>query len=200
MANDRGSDTSLTLMMRVQQDPTDSQAWEEFVLRYRPMISAWCRKWGSQESDAEDVAQAVLLKLLTAMKRFKYDPHRSFRAWLKTVTQNAWNDLMASRRANPAADAVQVYAIADSHDALADLEQTMERAYDSELLDLAMRRVEKRVRPQTWQAFQLTAIQNRPGAEAAKELAMPVAHVFVAKHRVQKQLEEEMRILVGGRD
>jgi RNA polymerase sigma-70 factor (ECF subfamily) len=200
MAADRDSETSLTLMMRVQQDPTDCQAWEEFVHRYRPMISAWCRKWGSQESDAEDVAQAVLLKLLTAMKRFKYDPNRSFRAWLKTVTQNAWNDFLASRRANPALEAAQVDALADSHDALADLEQTMERAYECELLEMAMRRVERRVKPATWQAFRLTALDNRSGAEAAKELAMPVAHVFVAKHRVQKQVEEELRILMGGRD
>ena len=199
MAASRDSDTSLTLMMRVQQDPADPRAWEEFVQRYRPMISAWCRKWGSQASDAEDVAQAVLLKLLTAMKRFQYDPDRSFRGWLKTVTQNAWNDFVASRHANSALDAGQADAIADSHDALADLEQTMEDAYDRELLELAMRRVEKRVKPATWQAFRLTVIDNRPGAEAAKELGMPVAHVFVAKHRVQKMLEEEVRLLKGER-
>jgi RNA polymerase sigma-70 factor (ECF subfamily) len=200
MAANQDHDTSLTLMMRVQQDPADPRAWDEFVQCYRPMISAWCRKWGSQESDAEDVAQAVLLKLLTAMKRFQYDPDRSFRAWLKTVTQNAWNDFLASRRANPALEAVQVDALADSHDALADLEKTMERAYDCELLEMAMRRVERRVKTATWQAFRLTVLDNRSGAEAAKELGMPVAHVFVAKHRVQKQLEEEMRILMGGRD
>ena len=195
MGADRDSDTSLTLMMRVQQDPADPRAWEEFVQRYRPMISAWCQKWGSQASDAEDVAQAVLLKLLTAMKRFQYDPGRSFRAWLKTVTQNAWNDFVASRRANPALDAGHADAIADSHDALADLERTMEDAYERELLDLAMRRVENRVKPATWQAFRLTVIDNRPGAEVAKALGMQVAHVFVAKHRVQKMLEEEVRLL-----
>ena len=52
-------------------------------------------------------------------------------------------------------------------------------------------------RPATWQAFQLTAIDDRPGAEAAKVLGMHVAHVFVAKHRVHKMLEEELRLLKG---
>ena len=45
--------------------------------------------------------------------------------------------------------------------------------------------------------FQLTAIDQRPGAEAAQELGMTVARVFIAKHRVQRMLEEEMRILSG---
>ena len=45
-------------------------AWNEFVERYQPMIRAWCLRWGSQPSDADDVAQQVLLKLLTAMKQY----------------------------------------------------------------------------------------------------------------------------------
>ena len=88
-----------------------------------------------------------------------------------------------------------IEAIADSRDALADLERQIEDAFEREILELAMRRVESRVKPTTWQAFQLTAIENRSGVEAAKELQMQVAHVFVAKHRVQKMLEEEVQAL-----
>src|SRR5437870_4391041 len=60
----KDKDTSVTLMMRVQEDPADPRAWDEFVERYQPMIRAWCLRWGSQPSDADDVAQQVLLKLL----------------------------------------------------------------------------------------------------------------------------------------
>ena len=56
-----------------------------------------------------------------------------------------------------------------------------------------MRRVEQRVKPQTWRSFQIMAIENRTGAQAAQELKMSVAQVFVARHRVQKSLEEEVR-------
>jgi hypothetical protein len=35
-------DKSLKLMMRVQQDPADPKAWDEFVHSYQPMIRAWC--------------------------------------------------------------------------------------------------------------------------------------------------------------
>jgi len=58
-----------------------------------------------------------------------------------------------------------------------------------------MRRVEKRVKPLTWHAFRLMAIENRQAAEAAEELQMQIANVFVAKHRVQKMLEEEIQSL-----
>ena len=103
-------------------------------------------------------------------------------------------DIVKSRQLRLADDPKRIEAIADSHDALADLEKRMEDAFEREILELAMRRVESRVKPTTWQAFRLTAIENRPGVEAAKELRMQVAHVFVAKHRVQKMLEEVRKL------
>ncbi len=71
----------------------------------------------------------------------------------------------------------------------------MERAFEQELLDLAMRRVESRVKPTTWEAFRLTAVENLQGVEAAVRLNMDVSNVFVHKHRVLKMLEEEVAIL-----
>ena len=92
MSNRPDEETSLTLMMRVQRDAADPAAWNEFVHRYQPMIRAWCLKWGAQCFDAEDVAQQVLIKLLTAMKTYQCESPASFRGWLKTVTRNAWID------------------------------------------------------------------------------------------------------------
>ena len=190
-------DTSLTLMLRLQKDPSDQAAWSEFVERYRPMIRDWCLRWGAQNCDADDVAQDVLVRLLKAMNKFQYDPVRSFRAWLKAVTHNAHNDFFSSRRPGSVETTSGLDSIVDSNDALADLEEKMEAAFNRELLALAMRRIEHRVKPTTWQAFRLTALENRPGAEVAEELGMAIALVFVARHRVQKMLEEEVRILKG---
>ena len=194
-SNHPDNDTSVTLMLRIAQSPADDAAWDRFVERYQPMIRAWCLRWGSQVSDADDVAQDVLTKLVTAMRTFRYDPDRSFRAWLKTVTQNAWTDFAKAQQMRPAADPNRMLAIADSRDALVDLEKEMEEALDRELYELALHRVEKRVKPATWQAFRDTVIDNRPGADVARDLGMQVAHVFVAKHRVQKMLEQEVRSL-----
>jgi RNA polymerase sigma factor (sigma-70 family) len=194
MSTNPKQDTSATLMMRVQEDSADPLAWDEFVRCYQPMIRAWCLKWGSQPSDADDVAQQVLLKLLTALKRYRRLPGSGFRGWLKTVTHNAWLDFVTSQR-NSAPYPELINSLTDSSDAFDDLETEMERAFEHELLELAMRRVEKRVKPNTWEAFRLTAIDNLQGIEAAGRLNMDVSSVFVHKHRVLKMLEEEVAIL-----
>jgi RNA polymerase sigma-70 factor (ECF subfamily) len=102
--------TSTTLLERLRQAPADQAAWAEFVGRYGHRIHGWCRQWGLQEADAQDVTQTVLLKLLRTMQTFRYDPAQRFRAWLKTVTHHAWQDLVRSRRqvaagGDPAVDA-----------------------------------------------------------------------------------------------
>jgi len=188
-------DTSVTLMMRLQRAPADPQAWSEFVEKYRPMIRAWCLKWRLQEFDADDVSQEVLLKLLNAIRKFQYDPKRSFRAWLKTVAHHALADFAAARRKDPGRNAGPIEQIADSADAQTDLERQFEEAFEAEVLELAMERVKRRVKPTTWDAFQLTALDGLSGVTAAQRLQMPVAHVFVAKSRIQKMLQKETRVL-----
>jgi RNA polymerase sigma-70 factor (ECF subfamily) len=161
------------------------------------MIRDWCRKWGLQASDAEDVTQEVLLKFLAVIKQFRYDPNRSFRSWLKTVTNRALTDFARARQRITSRERGQAELLAQSPDALAELERNFEGAFDGELLGLAMHRVEKRVKPRTWQAFQLTTFEGLSGAEAAQRLDMPVAQLYVAKNRVQKLLQEEILILRG---
>jgi RNA polymerase sigma-70 factor (ECF subfamily) len=197
MAKNPDQDTSLTLMMRVQQDPADPAAWNEFAQNYQPMIRDWCLKWGAQSSDADDLSQQVLIKLMTAMKTYRSDAGTSFRGWLKTVTHNAWIDFV--RKPTTSQQPSWLQSIADSSDALADLERQMEQAFERELLELAMKRVEPRVKASTWEAFRLTSIENLSGAEAAARLGQPVSNVFVAKHRVMKLLEGEVRNLRGDR-
>jgi DNA-directed RNA polymerase specialized sigma24 family protein len=115
------------------------------------------------------------------------------------VTKHAWCDFLAARKQDPGRTAGPLDAIADSADAQSDLERQLEDAFEAELLELAMHRVKNRVNPATWQAFQLTAVEGLAGADAAQNLQIPVAHVFVAKNRVQKMLQEEARILRNGK-
>ncbi len=198
MASLTDSQTSLTLMDALQRSPSDVEAWDRFVRRYRPKIYGWCRAWGLQEADAEDVAQEVISKLTQKMAAFRYDRSRSFRAWLKTITQHTLCDLVASRTRSVGSQAMPIL---DNLEARADLERQIEEIVNRELLDLAIAKVRQRVAPATWDAFRLTTFEGRSGAEASKELGMPIASVFVAKHRVQKLLKEEIdEIESGGED
>ena len=187
--------TSATLLGRLRQVPMDQAAWAEFTERYGRKIYGWCRQWNLQAADAEDVTQIVLLKLAAKMQTFLYDPAKSFRAWLKTVTRNAWNDYWAGSTRVAATGGSQAVELLQTVEAREDLVRRLDDEFDRELLEEATARVRLRVRPRTWEAFERTALQGQSGAEAAKELGMKVATVFVAKSKVQAMLQEELRKL-----
>src|SRR5437763_881816 len=82
--------TPVSLLDRLGRDPNDPGAWSEFVQHYGVKVLLWCRYWGLQHADADDVTQEVLVEVARKMQTFTYDPARSFRAWLKTLTHAAW--------------------------------------------------------------------------------------------------------------
>jgi RNA polymerase sigma-70 factor (ECF subfamily) len=195
MPIDRDADTSLTLLERLQENADDPQAWDLFIERYQPRIRRWCLTWGLQDSDADDVSQDVLIKLFATLRRFQYDPSRSFRAWLKTVTKHVWIDSVAARRKDPVHTSGPIDILVNSTEAKSDLERQLEDAFEREILEIAMHRIKGRTKPVNWDAFHLTAIEGFSGADAAQKLGLPVGHVFVSKHRIQKMLQDEVRIL-----
>jgi RNA polymerase sigma factor (sigma-70 family) len=192
--------TSATLLGRLRQFPPDQAAWAQFADRYGHKIYGWCRRWHLQEADAEDVTQAVLLKLADKMRAFEYDSGRSFRAWLKTVTRHAWLDTAAARNAAVAAGGSQAVELLHAVEAREDLVERLGEEFDQELFDEATARVRVRVTPRTWEAFERTALRGESGAEAGKEIGMKVATVFVARSKVQKMLQDELRKLEGPAD
>ncbi len=196
MAEDSGLSTHRSLLLRLRQEPDNQAAWREFVERYGPLIFSWCRRWQLQPADAEDVTQAVLLKLAVHLRDFVYDPGKRFRGLLKTIAHHAWSDFLASRqRAVPGTGDSAMLAILQTVEARDDFAVQLESAFDHELLALAQERVRQRVEPHTWEAFRLTALEGRSGAEAAAQLGMRRGTVFQAKSKVQKLLREEIERL-----
>lgn len=196
MAGEDGSTTSLTLLGRLRANAGDQEAWGAFVDRYGVKVYAWCRRWGLQEADARDVTQNVMLELARQMSGFEYRSGGSFRSWLKTIAYRAWCDFLSARKRLPTVDGKegvleQLQAPAAGDDLLRRLEEECER----ELFEAAMLRVRPRVQPHTWQAFVLTAIEGKSGAEVAAQLNLKVGTVWVARSKVQKMLQQEVRRL-----
>jgi RNA polymerase sigma factor (sigma-70 family) len=201
MERPHDSGTHVSLLGRLRRDPTNQAYWAEFVDHYGPKIYAWCRRWGLQEADAQDVTQNVLLKLADKMRTFSYDAGKSFRGWLRTLTHHAWSDYLESRaRPGQGSGDSQVADMLNSVEARDELVRQLESEFDRELLEEAMTRVRLRVAPQTWEAFRLTALDGLSGAEAAERIPMQVAQVYVAKRRVQKMLSAEVVKLEGGQE
>lgn len=194
--------THSSLLERVR-DPRDEEAWCEFVATYTPQIFAWARRHGLQNSDAGDVTQIVLGKLVRAMQSFQYDSTKGrFRSWLRTVTANAVRSFATSaNRVDKGVGGTSVnqrlHGLAND-DAVEDLFGLLDAQAERDLLTYAEERVKLRVKPEKWAAWELTMRGGRSPAEAAQELGLRPSDVYVARTRVTKMLREEVRRLGGG--
>jgi RNA polymerase sigma factor (sigma-70 family) len=188
--------TSSTLLDRVGLDPKDQVAWARFVGLYGSRIQAWCRQWGLQPADCDDVTQDVLLRLAQKLRTFNYDPSRSFRGWLRTVTQNTLADFLADRKRQCSGSGDDgVFEQLQSVQARDDLIKHLNDQFDAEIMAVACARTQARVEPQTWEAFRLTAYERLSGDTVAARLGMSRATVFTAKSRVLEFLREEINRL-----
>jgi RNA polymerase sigma-70 factor (ECF subfamily) len=193
------SQTRVTLLERLARSGArDQAAWEEFVEHYGRKIYRWCRHWQVQEADAHDISQTVLLSLARRFQNFAYDPERSFRAWLKTVTRNAWKDFVdASQRPGGGSGADANLEVLMSVEAREELVKKLEEQFDHELLEKAMQIVRLEMAPHNWKAFYLTAVQGLTVAEVARQLQMKLARVYAARSSIQQRLKKECLRLEG---
>lgn len=190
--------TPASLLFRLRSTPDDRSSWEEFVTRYLPLLKSWGRHWGLQEADAEDVAQAVLVRLTVKLRQFHYDPESSFRGWLRAVARHAWLDYVSDLR-RQSLEPGDPHLVIEGWEAGEDLEQRLSELFDLELLEEASGRVRQRIGEKTWEAFRRTALLGEPTRDVAAALGVPVANVFKAKSNVRKMIQEELRQLEEGR-
>lgn len=191
-SRDLDAATPLSLLERLRSDEASTEAWDEFVERYGRLLYRWCRRWGLQECDAQDVTQDTLMAVVRQIGRFQYLTRGSFRAWLKTIANRCWYRIVESRNraGDPAGGNVTLDALS-SLLARGDLEQEFQRQAEREILALAMARVKRRVEPRSWEAFRLTTLEHRSGPEVAAELDMRVGAIYMARWRIQKLIGEE---------
>ena len=196
MSEQSAMHTHASMLARLRRPELDQATWSAFVERYGPRIFTWCCHWGLQEADAEDVTQSVLLKLSVHLREFEYDPTKRFRAWLKTVAQRTWIDVVRDQqRAGQGAGNSEAFAALHQVPAREDLEARLEAAYDLELLAEAMSRVRERVEPHTWEAFRLLTEEQLPVTDVTNRLNLPAAVVYKARSKVQKMLKDEIQAL-----
>ncbi|MCS6977244.1 MAG: sigma-70 family RNA polymerase sigma factor, partial [Gemmatales bacterium] len=140
---------------------------------------------GLQPADAADLVQEVFVIVFKELPNFRYDPNRSFRAWLKTVALNQWRTRF--RRTAPISLHGQSEPeVADPAAAVWDEE------YRNWLTARALKLMETDFEPHVWQACWLTAAEGRPAEEVARQLGMSVGAVYAARCRVLARLRREL--------
>ena len=192
-----GDKTPLSLLERVRDNEPD--AWRRLVELYRPLVLFWCARAGVDPTDAEDVAQGVLVAAAAGLGQFHHDrPGDTFRGWLRAITRNQILLQVRCNHGRPQAvggsDAWQnLQAVADP---LA-LEDVDEQAEVGQLYRRAVEQVRGEFEERTWQAFWLTTIEGRLPDALADVLGMTTAAIRQAKSRVLRRLKQEMGELIA---
>ncbi len=183
------TETPASLLERLRQ-PAEPQAWDRFVSLYTPLIYAWGRHVGLQDQDAADLVQDVFLKLIHVLPAFRYEAGKSFRAWLRTVTLNAWRDRRKRRGDRPLPGDEAVLADLAAPD---NPESFWETCYRRHLVQRAMTLMQADFQPATWKAFWEQVVLSRPAREVAAELGLTPGAAYAAKFRVLHRLRQELQ-------
>jgi RNA polymerase sigma-70 factor (ECF subfamily) len=191
-----GQVTPLSLLQRARA--RDPEAWRRLVGLYQPLVLAWCSRAGVAGADAEDVAQEVFAAAAAALERFRRDrPGDTFRGWLRAITRNEILQLLRRNRSRAQAEG--------GWEALQNLQEVVdplpgpgeESAEIGAVCLRALELVRGEFEERTWQAFWLTAVEDRDTAWVAQELNTTANNVRQARSRVLRRLREEVGDLLG---
>lgn len=194
--------TRATLIQRLK-NWQDQSSWQDFFDTYWKLIYNVARKGGLSDVEAQDVVQETMASVARHMPAFKYDPAiGSFKAWLLNMTRWRITDQLRKRvpfgehdsSSNGTATVTRlVDKVVDP--ASQELDRLWDAEWENNLLAAAVAKVKRRVDPQKFQIFDLYVNKEWPPAKVAKAFRVPIAQVYLTKHRVTDLIREEVKRL-----
>jgi RNA polymerase sigma-70 factor (ECF subfamily) len=186
------NETRQSLLLRAQTG--EENAWKVLLDLYRPLILVWLHRQGVPAGDQEDLSQEVLLSVVKQLPSFQHSGQRgAFRSWLRTIvsrrTADYWRAIDADTQAQGGSGATA--ALQQLTDPDSELNRQWDEEHDHYVVHCLLDRVEEEFEPTTLQAFRRLALDGVSGAEAAQELGLSVAAVYVAKSRVLARMRQE---------
>ncbi len=176
----------------------DEAAWTEFVGYYHAFILMVVRKMGIQQPDADDMVQAVTLKLWKNIDRFKVDAERAkFRTWLSAVIRNTVIDHINQRTRQ----FENTGAMADNCNALPqfmettsqpDLDRLISSEWEAYVTTLAMENIKPLFSSRAIEVFSMMLDGAEPHA-VSEQFGIQENSVHKLKNRVKDRLIEEIR-------
>jgi RNA polymerase sigma-70 factor (ECF subfamily) len=199
--------TRTSLLARIR-NPDDQTGWREFYRAYRKLVRHLAQRHGLSETEAEDVTQETMITVQKTIAQFRQDPARcSFKSWFQRLAQARIVDFLRRRRAaalarNRAKDDTSgtraLERLADPASLNPDV--AWEEAWRQSVLDRALAKLRRRVKPLHYQVFYLHVIKQQTTWQVARALGVNIALVYVVKHRVVplfKTLVEQARTEAG---
>jgi len=180
----------------------DQESWQEFFSTYWKLIYGVAIKSGLTDEEAEDVVQETVLSVAKKMDTFKYDPAVcSFKGWLMHVTRLRIIDQLRKRQpgiqaATPRnSDTARTATVERIPDPAAALDSIWDAEWKKNIVDAAMERVKRRVKPDHYQIFYLNVVKQLGVRKVAGMIGVNVAQVYLVKHRVAGLIKKEVKLL-----
>ncbi|MBP87225.1 MAG: RNA polymerase subunit sigma-70 [Planctomycetaceae bacterium] len=188
--------TSRSLLARVRENQSD--AWDQLVVLYSPLIYYWCGKFELPEQDIPDVIQEVFKSVATNMSGFRKElPQDTFRGWLRTITRNKMLDHHRRPGRQPkAAGGTEAARRLAQFTTDSSIDSSADAPVHDALFYRALELIRKNFHDRTWQAFWRVVVDGQSPKDVAEELSMRPGTVRVAKSRVLQRLRQELGDLV----
>jgi RNA polymerase sigma factor (sigma-70 family) len=164
-----------------------------------PLILRWLNRQGVPARDLEDLSQDILLSVVRHLPNFQHSGNPgAFRRWLRSIvcsrTIDYWRAADPGRQATGGSGATA--ALHEIEDPDSALNRQWDEEHDRYVLNCLLDLVEEEFEPSTLQAFRRLALEGVSGEEAAQELGLTVAAVYMAKSRVLRRLRQEAEGLI----
>jgi RNA polymerase sigma-70 factor (ECF subfamily) len=182
--------TDKSLLIRAKNG--SSHAWEQLCTLYKGFIFRWLAHCGLIETDAEDLCQEILLKLVGDLERFEHNGRTgAFRAWLRALTVTQFRQFCRDRQRNVLLRVEGGISEIDHHeDPASELSARWEQEHDVHVLSGLLDCVAREFRSGPMEAFRRLVLEGQSGDQIAADLGMSRGAVYVAKFRISKRLRE----------
>ncbi|MBI1840101.1 MAG: sigma-70 family RNA polymerase sigma factor [Verrucomicrobia bacterium] len=193
--------TRPTLLSRIQ-NTSDNDSWSEFYELYAGLVHSFALQRGLTEEEARDVVQDTFIAVAKAIPEFRYNPSvGSFRSWMLHTTEWRIYDQYRKRgprvsdaEAPPVFDPPSTGTVARVPDgAYQQLEELWDREWQQNLLERALQRVKPHISAKQFQIFDLYVLKDWPVFKVARALNVSVSQVYVARHRIAKLINQEIK-------
>ncbi len=162
----------------------DHEAWREFESWYAPIIRSFCISRGMCQSDTDDVAQEVFLRISQSRIATQYDPSLGrFRSYLFQVTRSVVSS--NTRRRVPAKSL-------ESQEALSSIVK-WNKAWNEDSARRAIIHVERTSSSHSKQILSLS-IRGASPAVIVETLGVSIHSVYKTRQRLRTSIEEFIQL------
>lgn len=181
--------TRISLLSRVR-DGANHAAWAEFEDRYRDLIVRYAQARGVQHTDAEDIAQIVMMSLAKSLRGFQYSAKRGrFRDYLGRIVRNA----VSRNRSRPNSPPVSLDV---SEEAVDDVSDAADSLWEREWVDHHYRLALDTVRA-TFDTKSVEIFERLIEGETVTALAAAFDTTEQAVHKIKQRIRARMEELIA---